>query len=177
MLKTENLGKDIIGVIMDRPDSSHNFQDEKAISALHKLLKEIIKKTKVKGVVIYSTKKSFLVGGDLDELRKAKLPEKLMKITIKVNNTFRLMEKSKIPFIAAINGLALGGGLELALACNYRIGSIDTGLKVGLPEVTLGLMPGGGGTQRLPRLIGYTNSLPILMEGKPIDATEAEKSV
>ena len=106
MLKTENLGKDIIGVIMDRPDSSHNFQDEKAISALHKLLKEIIKKTSVKGVVIYSTKKSFLVGGDLDELRKANLPEKLMKITIKVTNTFRLMEKSKIPFVAAINGLA-----------------------------------------------------------------------
>ena len=174
MIKTENLGNDIIGLILDRPDSSHNFQDEKAISALYKLLKEIIKKTSVKGVIIYSAKKSFLVGGDLDELRKANLPEKLMKITIKVNNTFRLMEKSKIPFVAAINGLALGGGLELALACNYRIGAIDTGLKVGLPEVTLGLMPGGGGTQRLPRLIGYTNSLPILMEGKPITVTEAK---
>ena len=167
MIKTENLGDDIIGIILDRPNSSHNFQDEKAISEFYNLLKEIEKNNNVKGVVIYSAKKSFLVGGDLDELRKAKLPAQVMKITVKVNEAFRFMENSKIPFVAAINGLALGGGLELALACNYRIGALDNTLKLGLPEVTLGLMPGGGGTQRLPRLIGYTNSLPILMKGAP----------
>ena len=174
MIKTENLGDDVIGIILDRPNSSHNFQDEKAISEFYNLLKEIEKKNNVKGVVIYSAKKSFLVGGDLDELRKAKLPAQVMKITVKVNEAFRFMENSKIPFVAAINGLALGGGLELALACNYRIGALDNTLKLGLPEVTLGLMPGGGGTQRLPRLIGYTNSLPILMKGAPITAEEAE---
>ena len=173
MIKTENLGDNIIGIIMDRPNSSHNFQDQKAISEFHKLLTKIVNKNNVKGVVIYSAKKSFLVGGDLDELRKAKLPTQLMKITVKVNAAFRLMENSKIPFVAAINGLALGGGLELALACNYRIGALDNTLRLGLPEVTLGLMPGGGGTQRLPRLIGYTNSLPMLMKGTPITAEEA----
>ena len=80
MIKTENLGDNIIGIIMDRPNSSHNFQDEKAISEFHKLLTKIVNKNNVKGVVIYSAKKSFLVGGDLDELRKAKLPAQLMKI-------------------------------------------------------------------------------------------------
>ncbi len=173
MIKTENLGDNIIGIIMDRPNSNHNFQDEKAISEFHKLLTKIINKNNVKGVVIYSAKKSFLVGGDLDELRKAELPAQLMKITVKVNAALRFMENSKIPFVAAINGLALGGGLELALACNYRIGALDNTLRLGLPEVTLGLMPGGGGTQRLPRLIGYTNSLPMLMKGTPITAEEA----
>ena len=173
MIKTENLGDNIIGIIMDRPNSNHNFQDEKAISEFHKLLTKIVNKNNIKGVVIYSAKKSFLVGGDLDELRKAELPAQLMKITVKVNAALRFMENSKIPFVAAINGLALGGGLELALACNYRIGALDNTLRLGLPEVTLGLMPGGGGTQRLPRLIGYTNSLPMLMKGTPITAEEA----
>ncbi len=173
MIKTEDLGDGIIGLILDRPDSAHNFQDEEAIKTFQKTLAKIAENSSAKGVVISSAKSSFLVGGDLDELRNINRSEKAMKITVRVNSAFRFMEKMKIPFVAAINGLALGGGLELALACNYRIGALEQNLKLGLPEVTLGLMPGGGGTQRLPRLIGYEDAIFMLIQGKAITGGEA----
>ena len=87
----------------------------------------------------------------------------------------RRLETCGKPFVAAINGLALGGGFELALACHYRVIVDDPKAAVGLPEVTVGLLPGSGGTQRLPRLIGIEKSLPVLLEGKPVAPAEALK--
>jgi len=87
----------------------------------------------------------------------------------------RRLETCGKPFVAAINGLALGGGYELALACHYRVLADDPKAVVGLPEVTVGLLPGSGGTQRLPRMIGLEKSLPILLEGKPVGPAEALK--
>ena len=87
----------------------------------------------------------------------------------------RRIETCGKPFVAAINGLALGGGFELCLACHYRVIADDPKAFVGLPEVKVGLLPGGGGTQRMPRLIGITQSLPYLLEGGNIDAAEAKK--
>ena len=173
MIKTKDLGDGIIGIILDRPGSAHNYQDEDAIKNFHKILEKIASNSSVKGVVISSAKNSFLVGGDLDELRNINRSEIAMQITVRVNNAFRFMEKTHLPFVAAINGPALGGGLELALACNYRIGASEKKLKLGLPEVTLGLMPGGGGTQRLPRLVGYKDAIPMLIRGKAIAGGEA----
>jgi 3-hydroxyacyl-CoA dehydrogenase/enoyl-CoA hydratase/3-hydroxybutyryl-CoA epimerase len=87
--------------------------------------------------------------------------------------TLRRLETCGKPFVAAVNGTALGGGLELALACHQRVLSEEPGIRLGLPEVTLGLLPGAGGTQRLPRLVGVENALPLLLEGRPISGTEA----
>ena len=173
MIKTNDLGDDIIGIVLDREGSSHNYQDKQAIVGLQNVMKDIAENSNLKGVVISSAKKSFLVGGDLDELRSINLFEEATQITQIVNNAFTSMEKIKIPFVAAINGLTLGGGLELALACNYRIGTLEENPNLGLPEVTLGLMPGGGGTQRLPRLVGYQNAIPMLIQGKTITNAEA----
>ena len=173
MIKTNDLGDDIIGIVLDREGSSHNYQDKQAIVGLQNVMEDIAENSNLKGVVISSAKKSFLVGGDLDELRSINLFEEAMQITQIVNNAFTSMEKIKIPFVAAINGLTLGGGLELALACNYRIGTLEENPNLGLPEVTLGLMPGGGGSQRLPRLVGYQNAIPMLIQGKTITNAEA----
>src|SRR5690606_7646360 len=85
----------------------------------------------------------------------------------------RRLETCGKPFVAAINGLALGGGYELALACHHRVIVDDPKAIVGLPEVTVGLLPGSGGTQRLPRMIGLENALPLLPEGRTVPPAEA----
>ena len=85
------------------------------------------------------------------------------------------IERLPIPTIAAINGDALGGGLEVALACTFRIAADDPSVKIGLPETTLGLVPGWGGTVRLPRLIGLSATLPLMTSGKPVAPADAGK--
>jgi len=85
----------------------------------------------------------------------------------------RSIEKAGKPFCAAINGTALGGGYEIALACHRRIACDAPKLQIGLPEVTIGLLPGAGGTQRLPRMIGIRAALPLLLEGRKLDAAQA----
>lgn len=97
------------------------------------------------------------------------------KASFELSALFRRMETSGKPYAAAINGLALGGGLELCLACHYRVLADDAKTVVGLPEVQVGLLPGAGGTQRLPRLIGIPNSLPLLLQGKQVKPAEALK--
>ena len=95
------------------------------------------------------------------------------KLMTTLHATFRKFETSKKPVVAAMNGTALGGGLELALACHYRIMADDPKARVGFPEAQVGLIPGGGGTQRLPRLIGAMAALPFMLEGKRIDPQAA----
>jgi 3-hydroxyacyl-CoA dehydrogenase len=122
----------------------------------------------IKAIVLTSSTTLFCAGADINEFgseltfAKPSLPELV-----------NLIEQSDKPVIAAINGIALGGGLELALACDYRIAAL--GIKLGLPEVSLGLIPGAGGTQRLPRLINVEKAVKMITSGKPISASEAEK--
>ena len=92
-----------------------------------------------------------------------------------LSKLLRRLETCGKPVAAAINGLALGGGLEIALACHYRVLAEGSAAKVGLPEVLVGLLPGAGGTQRLPRLIGIEAALRIMLEGKPVAPAEALK--
>src|SRR6202022_3004087 len=94
----------------------------------------------------------------------------------RANRVARRIETCGKPFVAAINGLALGGGFELALACHYRVIVNDQKAVVGLPEVSVGLLPGSGGTQRLPRMIGIEKALPFLLEGKSSIPEEALKA-
>ncbi|MEW6531286.1 MAG: 3-hydroxyacyl-CoA dehydrogenase NAD-binding domain-containing protein [Thermodesulfobacteriota bacterium] len=122
----------------------------------------------VKAVVLTGTGKNFIAGADLTEIYKVKDKEYLLP-RVKANSAFlNRIEMGPKPVIAAINGNALGGGLEIAMACHYRVAA--KGVQLGQPEVMVGLIPGAGGTQRLPRLIGLPNALEMITVGRPIDA-------
>ncbi len=130
------------------------------------------------GAVLTSGKASgFMAGADLHELMgaldKGVTPVEGAEWFARANAVMRQLETCGKPVVAAINGLALGGGLEFALACHRRVLLDRAGLVVGLPEVTLGLLPGGGGTQRLPRLIGIPKALPLLLEGTTLSPAQA----
>tara|TARA_B100000315_G_scaffold260373_1_gene321214 strand:+ start:5506 stop:7632 length:2127 start_codon:yes stop_codon:yes gene_type:complete len=175
MFKFDDLGDGVKAIVFDRPDSPHNFMNEDIVAQLHDLVRQTSSDDQVKGVILASNKESFVVGGDLKELQALKSPEDAAAIIEGVQACMRDMELAPKPFVAAINGLALGGGLELGLACNYRIAADDPRLTVGLPEVSLGLIPGAGGTQRLPRLVGLAAALPVMVEDRQLSGEQAEK--
>lgn len=122
----------------------------------------------VKAIVITGTGKNFIAGADLTEIYKAGEKDVLLQRVVANSRFLNQIEMGPKPLIAAINGNALGGGLEIAMACHYRVAS--RGVQVGQPEVKVGLIPGAGGTQRLPRLIGLPNALEMMTTGDPIDA-------
>ncbi|MBI4963196.1 MAG: enoyl-CoA hydratase/isomerase family protein [Desulfomonile tiedjei] len=125
----------------------------------------------IKAIVLTGTGKNFVAGADLTEVYKAKEKDAMLPKVKAMSAFLNQMEKGPKPVIAAINGNALGGGLEIAMACHYRVAS--KGVKLGQPEVQVGLIPGAGGTQRLPRLIGLPNALEMMTVGNPIDAEKA----
>ena len=127
------------------------------------------------GVLITSAKDVFFAGGDLHDL-VAVTPDRIedfMAGVGAIKSQLRRLEKLPVPVVAAINGAALGGGFELALACNYRLACNDRSVQLGLPEVTLGLLPGGGGVVRLTKLLGLEAALPYLLEGRRVDPVSA----
>ncbi len=122
----------------------------------------------VKAIVLTGTGKNFIAGADLREVYKVKEKESLLPRVRAMSGFLNQIEMGPKPVIAAINGNALGGGLEIAMACHYRVAA--KGVQLGQPEVQVGLIPGAGGTQRLPRLIGLANALEMMTAGNPIDA-------
>src|SRR5262245_42174888 len=120
--------------------------------------------TAVAGILIVGSGRNFIAGADISEFGKPPQPPSLPEVCNRI-------EACSKPVIAAIHGAALGGGLEIALAAHYRLAV--AGAKLGLPEVTLGLIPGAGGTQRTPRLIGVTPALGLMLDGRPIDSKAA----
>lgn len=129
-----------------------------------------------KAVVFTSGKKSgFIAGADITMLQAVKSEREATEISAMGQRALDRIEAFRVPVIAAIHGAALGGGLEVALACHARIASDDRKTKLGLPEVMLGLLPGAGGTQRLPRLIPIEAALDMLLTGKQLDAKRAKK--
>ncbi len=116
--------------------------------------------------------KAFCAGADIKELRNRPLTDQRQGSELG-QAVFSKLDTAPIPSVALINGYAFGGGLELALACTFRLASPNA--KVGLPEIKLGLIPGYGGTQRLPRLIGEARALEMIMTGRTVDAEEAER--
>ncbi len=129
-------------------------------------IEEALSDDSVKAVVIRCDGRTFFAGADITEFGKPPVPPPLPEV-------IDAMEASAKPVIAAIHGTALGGGLEVALGCHYRIAVPSA--KLGLPEVKLGLIPGAGGTQRLPRVVGVADALPMIVSGDPISAGKAEK--
>ncbi|MEQ1438695.1 3-hydroxyacyl-CoA dehydrogenase NAD-binding domain-containing protein [Fontimonas sp. SYSU GA230001] len=165
----------IVTLILDMPGRSMNVLNEELTGPFADAIQKIESDPSIKGVIITSGKKEFLAGADIDKVYAMTDPQEAFDMAQAYKAFLRRLEKCGRPVVAALNGTALGGGLELALACHYRVAINDPKAKFGLPEVKLGLLPGGGGTQRLPRLIGIQASLPLMLEGKELRADQAKQ--
>ncbi len=183
---TLDIDKDGIALItFNSPDVSMNVLSSAVLDEIGQWAQTIANDDAIKGAVITSGKdNAFCAGADLSglgsifsEAEKLSHDERnalLYKEFTVIHTNFRKLETCGKPIAAAINGLALGGGLEITLACHYRIAACDNAkLKLGLPEAMVGVLPGGGGTQRLPRLIGAMNAFDLMMQGKMISADKA----
>ena len=159
----------------DLPGRSQNVLNDQSMAAFAEAAQKALADPAVKGIVVASAKADFIAGGDLDMLLKANDAQALSDNLGNWHRLLRALETTGKPVAAALNGNTLGGGLELALACHYRVASDNPKARFGFPEVTLGLLPGAGGTQRAPRLMGIQPALLLLTEGKRIKAAEAQK--
>ena len=170
--------KDANGVVtltLDMPGRSMNVLNEALTGPFLDAIGRIESDASITGVIITSGKKEFLAGADIEGLFKITDPRDAFELAEQFKALLRRLEKCGRPVVAALNGTALGGGLELALACHYRVALNNPKAKFGLPEVKLGVLPGGGGTQRLPRLIGIQPALPLMLEGKELRVDAAVK--
>lgn len=167
MISTQIDEQGIATLTWDMTGAPMNVLNSDSIAAYAQALDEAIANEQVKGIIVTSARKEFIAGADLRTLADAKTqsPQELFDWLTDLQGLFRRQETCGKPVVAAINGTALGGGLELTLATHYRVAADTSHTKLGLPEVKLGLLPGGGGTQRLPRLIGIRPALPLLTEG------------
>ncbi len=166
----------IATITWDMPGRSMNVLNEGSMTAFAEASARANKDPAVKGVILTSAKADFIAGADLEMLLDADTSDAaaLMEQFSQLQRMFRANETSGKPWVAAINGTALGGGFEICLACHYRIAVDNPRAKIGQPEVKLGLLPGGGGTQRIPRLVGVMNAAPVLLEGKDLSPAEAK---
>lgn len=170
----ETTGSDGIRTLrFDLDGRSTNVLDRAAIGEFHEAVARAIADPAVTAVLLASGKEDFIAGADLEMVREFADPADLRDATLRLHRTLRDMETCGKPFAAAINGTALGGGFELCLACHHRVLGDRPRTRIGLPEVTLGLLPGGGGTQRLPRMIGIPAALPLLLEGRRLTPQQA----
>ncbi len=161
-------------VTFDTPGSSVNVLSKVLLAEVSECLDKIATDDSIKAAVLFSGKPgTFIAGANLDDVLEMKTEAEGTTFSKDGHALLERIEKSKKPFVAAIHGAALGGGLEVALACQYRLASDDPKTVLALPEVMLGLLPGGGGTQRLPRLIGLTRALPMLLTGKRLKVKDA----
>ncbi|MEC6821978.1 fatty acid oxidation complex subunit alpha FadJ [Photobacterium piscicola] len=146
------------------------------VDQVNDVLAELTHHPELKGLVVYSGKtNNFIAGADIRMLAKCETATEAEALANKGQQLFNALENLPIHVVAAIHGPCLGGGLELALACHSRICTDDDITRLGLPEVQLGLLPGSGGTQRLPRLIGVANGLELMLTGKQVRAKQALK--
>jgi 3-hydroxyacyl-CoA dehydrogenase/enoyl-CoA hydratase/3-hydroxybutyryl-CoA epimerase len=160
----------------DRPDSVANIFDQKTFDELNEHLQFLESEKNLKGLIICSAKpKIFIAGADLHGFTVDPSAEKLAFLVEQGQKTFDRIAWLAYPTAAAIHGVAVGGGLEIALACDYRVASIDPATKLGLPETTLGILPAWGGSTRLPRLIGLPNALEVILTGRQYAAKQALK--
>jgi 3-hydroxyacyl-CoA dehydrogenase/enoyl-CoA hydratase/3-hydroxybutyryl-CoA epimerase len=167
----------IATLMIDLPGKSMNVLCEELVSDLSECVDKVATDENVNGAILASGKAAFVAGADLTELVTAYdrgvTVEQGYEWSQELTGVLRKLETCGKPFAVAINGLALGGGFELCLACHYRVMSDHPKAVLGLPEVSIGLMPGAGGTQRLPRLIGTGNALPVILQGKKLKPQKA----
>jgi 3-hydroxyacyl-CoA dehydrogenase/enoyl-CoA hydratase/3-hydroxybutyryl-CoA epimerase len=167
-----------VGVVtIDYPGEKINKLSSHIFLELEELLKDISKNMEIKSLLFVSAKKdSFIVGADIHELRDVDTAELGQQMSERAQNIFNRLARIRMTTIAVINGPCMGGGLEFALACDYRMVSDSPKTLLALPEVKLGLIPGAGGTQRLTRLVGIQESLDMIVSGKNIRPKKALKT-
>lgn len=167
--------EDVAVLKFDDPSAKVNTLNSELMPEFLAAFDEASKNDKVKSIVFISGKTSgFIAGADVNMIQAAKSEEEIYKMSRECQKMLDVLEKSKKPVVSAIMGTALGGGLEVALASHYRIAVDDNKTVVGLPEVKLGLLPGGGGTQRLPKLISLPDVLDMTLTGKFVKAKKAK---
>lgn len=171
-------GDNIVTLTMDMPGQSANTMNAAYRAAMDETVERLLnEQDKIAGIVLTSAKKTFFAGGDLNELiqvTEENAPE-FHNMVEGLKHQLRAIETLGKPVVAAINGAALGGGWEIALACHHRICLADERIQLGLPEVTLGLLPGGGGIARTVRMLGLEKAFPLLIEGKKLRPSAALK--
>ena len=145
------------------------------VAALDGALEQCLAHPGLRGIILTSGHRDFCAGADLELVYRTTEAAPLLAATQALHAALRRLETCGVPVVAAINGPALGGGYEVALACHHRIALDDGRVQIGLPEVSLGVIPGGGGTQRLPRLLGIQAALEIITSGTPHRPAKALK--
>ncbi|MCA9507446.1 MAG: enoyl-CoA hydratase/isomerase family protein [Myxococcales bacterium] len=165
-----NYEKDIVHIVLNRPEV-RNALNKELLTELSHELESINKNSKLRAALFYSSsEKAFCAGADLKE-RAAMSEQETFGFVKLIQSTINKIALLKIPTIAAVNGEAFGGGLELALACDMRIGSED--IQLGLTECSLGIIPGAGGTQRLPKIVGISRAMEMIFMAKRMKGKEA----
>ena len=165
-------------LIFDAPDRSANILTSGTMRRLAEILgglREASAAGEVRGVLVSSLKPTFIVGADIGELAAVRDGDDAEAVARIGHEIFLELEELPVPTVAAIHGACMGGGTELALACDYRVASEHPKTRIGLPEVRLGILPAWGGTTRLPRLVGLRHALGPLLSGKPLRAGEARR--
>jgi 3-hydroxyacyl-CoA dehydrogenase/enoyl-CoA hydratase/3-hydroxybutyryl-CoA epimerase len=163
-------------ITIDLPGESQNTLKAEFVGEANALLDQLEQDTSVQGIVFISGKPgSFIAGADINMLKACKTAAEATELSKAGQRFFDRLENFKTPIIAAIDGPCLGGGLELALACQGRVCTDNPKTALGLPEVMLGVLPGSGGTQRLPRLIGIPAALGLMLTGKHLNAQKARR--
>ncbi len=165
----------VLWLTLDRANASVNSMNREVFDEFDRVLGEIPSQHP-KGVVIVSGKdKGFIAGADITQFTSLKTEEEAFDLIRQAQLVLDKLEALAVPTVAMINGFCLGGGLEVALACRYRVASDEDSTLIGLPEVKLGIHPGWGGTVRLPRLIGAPKAMQVMLPGEPLHATKAAK--
>ena len=181
---TLSRGEDGIAVITwDMPGRSMNVMNDASLGEFATAVDQALSDPEIKGIVLTSGKPAFIAGADLDWLEgllagpSGETEETRIRshfdLFMGIHRLFRRIETAKKPFVAAINGTALGGGFEVCLACHRRIATDDPRALLGLPEAKIGLFPGFGGTQRYLRMLGALEALPLLLEGTSLSPAQA----
>ncbi|MFV5687311.1 enoyl-CoA hydratase/isomerase family protein [Flavobacterium sp. ZT3R25] len=171
LITTENT---IATITVNRP-TKLNALNKATITDLYKAFKTLGKNNEIRAIILTgSGEKAFVAGADIAEFANFSIEEGMQLAAEGQEKLFDFIENLKTPVIAAINGFALGGGLELAMACHFRVASENA--KMGLPEVSLGLIPGYGGTQRLPQLIGKGRAMEMILTAGMVTAQDAYRT-
>ncbi|MEU6273704.1 3-hydroxyacyl-CoA dehydrogenase NAD-binding domain-containing protein [Streptomyces populi] len=177
MIRWERDGDDVVVLTMDDPDSAVNTMNRTYVDSMEETLARLEEEREsIAGVVLTSAKKSFFAGGDIGFMSRARPEdaEALTELCATLKSQLRRLETLGRPVVAAMNGTALGGGYEIALACHHRIALDAPDSRIGLPEVTLGLLPGAGGVSRTVRLLGIEGALTdVLLKGQRYRPREA----
>src|SRR6185503_4022891 len=166
----------IAQVTFDLPDSKVNLLTAEVLKKLDGILDEIKSDPSLKAVIMQSDKPNvFIAGADIKEIEAITDPEVGAGKAKAGQDIFNKLEDLSVPTVAVIDGVCLGGGCELVLACQYRIATFNEKVQIGLPEVNLGILPGFGGTYRMPRTVGLSEGIKMILSARSIDGRKALK--